>query len=377
MKGRNQSIDALRGVAALLVMILHITGIFLLSPQIRSKGVFLNDFFEYIDIGRIGITIFFLISGFVICKSIRSTEKNAVWRFFIKRVFRLYPLFWFSMITGLIFIWYLNDRSIDLPLIVANATMLPAFFNEPFIIGLYWTLETELIFYLLVAIFFVAGLLKNPVFLFLFTVILYSLFFLIVVWFGFDLPLPHWKATPYHLGLMIFGILYRYESDGDKLSGKFMGYAFSGRTILLLQFILVTLVPLAVLIQFLTSGIWNETSDAIAYLIAIGLFLTGTRLWKRPSEMMIFLGTISYSIYLMHPVVMHIVLNTVQTNPFLDGAHVIIYVLASSILTIIVSYLTYTFLENPINRYGHKLAYLFRKPLDKLNESVGINLKKE
>lgn len=361
----------------MLVMILHITGIFLLSPSIKSNGAFLNDVFEYIDLGRIGITIFFLISGFVICKSIRSAEKDAVWRFFIKRVFRLYPLFWFSLITGLIFIWYMNDRSVDLPLVLANATMLPAFFNEPFIIGLYWTLETELIFYLLVAIFFVAGLLKNPLFLFMFTVILFFLFFLMVVWFGFDFQLPHWKATPYHLGLMIFGILYRYESDGDKLSGKFAGYSFSGRTILILQLFLVTVVPLTVLIQFLRSGIWNETNDAIAYLIGITLFLAGSRLWKRPSGMMIFLGTISYSIYLMHPVVMHIVLDTVQRNPFLNGAHVIVYVLVSSILTLIVSYFTYTFIENPLNRYGHKLAYLFRKPVDKLNGSVGINLRKE
>ena len=122
----------MRGIAALLVLVLHVSQIFLENKTIQATGQSMNDFIEYVDLGRIGITIFFIISGFVICKSF-NTNRKELKSFAIKRFFRLYPLFWFSLIVGAIVLWPLGKQHLSASIIAGNATMLPAFFKQPLV----------------------------------------------------------------------------------------------------------------------------------------------------------------------------------------------------------------------------------------------------
>ncbi|MBK8502993.1 MAG: acyltransferase [Saprospiraceae bacterium] len=366
MKERNQAIDALRGVAALMVMLLHLIFFFMQLPSIVSDRHFYQSFFQYVDTGRIGITIFFMISGFVISKSIRINEDFNVRKFFIRRFYRLYPLFWFSLILGLAVVWYLNGWQTDLSIIMANMTMVPAFFKEEFVIGLYWSLETELIFYLLVALFFVFGLLQKSWFLHLFTGILFLSFYLFIIWGEIGLYYSHWKATPYHLGLMMLGILFRYEMDGDRSEVRIFKASLSSRTIFFSQLILVLAVPLFMLIRFFIAGFDDYTSDAIAYLAGIFLFISGAYFWKKPPAFMVLMGTVSYSLYLLHPVVMHFVGHLLHWVPALDGGHLMLYLAATSALTIGIASLSYNWIEKPFNRLGHRLASQYRKDQDSI-----------
>ncbi|NND32751.1 MAG: acyltransferase [Saprospiraceae bacterium] len=364
---RNKSIDALRGIAAIMVMVLHVGTSFLQLPGIKKHGDGLIDFLSTFDLGRIGITIFFIISGFVICKSIRGLKLPATKRFLMKRFFRLYPLFWFSMLAGLIFIWYINDRDISPSLILANATMLPALFGEDFIIGLYWTLETELFFYLLVVIFFLAGGLRNPTVLVITTLFLY----LILGIFNFvpqvSIDLPHWRSTPYHLSLMIYGILFRYWYDQDSdTSGSYQYLSVAQG--FFLQSLIIIFVPIAV---FLRQGLNPGTelvSDAIAYLTGISMFAVGLYLWKRPTPFFSYLGKISYSIYLMHPVVLYTVLFFAERNEILGQWHISVYLIICSIFSIAVAHFTYKWIEEPFNQRGHEKADKIRE--GKFNEST-------
>jgi peptidoglycan/LPS O-acetylase OafA/YrhL len=342
-------------VAALMVLVLHVGMTFLQAPGIKAQGDGLLTFLEVIDLGRIGITIFFLISGFVICKSIAGPKRLATRQFLIKRFYRLFPLFWFSLFSGVFFIWHLSGQHVTPMLVVANLTMVPAFFGQEFIIGLYWTLETELIFYALIVLLFLLGALKKPIILVLLTFLFYGLLWLFSFSTILDVPLPHWRSTPYHLSLMIYGIIVRYWFDqrSKKLAAR---SSSSLRSLFLLQTATICLVPLAVFYKFGFSPQTEFVSDAIAYILGISFFFAGLYFWKNPAPVFSYLGRISYSLYLMHPVVFYTVWQIIQKNPLLDHWHISIYITICMIFSIGVSHLTYTFIERPFNNRGHRKA---------------------
>ena len=98
----------LRGLAAISVVIAHYGTAFFNSndvlaplvnaPQIKDRsypwiiGFVPQDFTGFL--GVFGVTIFFIISGFVIPLSI---EKYNIKTFFLKRFFRLYPTYFLSL----------------------------------------------------------------------------------------------------------------------------------------------------------------------------------------------------------------------------------------------------------------------------------------
>jgi peptidoglycan/LPS O-acetylase OafA/YrhL len=157
-------IDSLRGIAALLVIYLHLGDHFLhseinLGAMDRWSFVALT---EVIDIGKSAVIVFFAISGYVIPFSLMKPGDH-VQRFVISRFFRLYPAYWLSLPAGLAILVVTTHQHIGAPLVVANATMLQQFFGIENILGIYWTLQIELMFYAVCVGLFLIGLLrKNP-----------------------------------------------------------------------------------------------------------------------------------------------------------------------------------------------------------------------
>ena len=92
-------LDILRGIAALIVALFHLT---LDTP--KEYRTFNTSIFS---IGSPMPSLFFIISGFVIFMTI---EKIKDWKeFVITRFFRLYPSFWISIILSLIFVFFLGN----------------------------------------------------------------------------------------------------------------------------------------------------------------------------------------------------------------------------------------------------------------------------
>ena len=113
-------------------------------------------------LGRYGVDLFFVISGFVIFMTLnRSANIRA---FAVSRFARLYPVFWTAVGIAV------AARALDGKLrmssgdILANLTMVPELFGAPFVDGVYWTLFYELIFYILAGFFLqlVAGVQNLP-----------------------------------------------------------------------------------------------------------------------------------------------------------------------------------------------------------------------
>ncbi len=157
-------IDAQRGIAALLVIWLHASEVFMQLPRTPSGG-WLFDFAWAVDTGHIGVVLFFAISGFVIPSSLSAqsgeTTRNALKVFFIRRFFRLYPAYWVSVLaSGLLALYMLSPY--PLQTVLLNLTMIQGPLGVPDVMGLYWTLRIELLFYGACVVLFSLRLLHQP-----------------------------------------------------------------------------------------------------------------------------------------------------------------------------------------------------------------------
>ncbi|MEU7899825.1 acyltransferase [Nonomuraea sp. NPDC049152] len=151
--GRQGWLDALRAVAALVVVYEHALNP--LFPELRGlTGPWFNA-------GMYGVMVFFLVSGYVVPASLE--RRGSVAEFWIGRLFRLYPLWTVAVaaagvlaVTGVdpMHVW-LTQRPVSA--VVGHATMLQDLLNVPNVINVLWTLSYEMVFYFLVTALYVAG----------------------------------------------------------------------------------------------------------------------------------------------------------------------------------------------------------------------------
>jgi len=156
--GRLAALDALRGVAALLVVVQH-GGEQLWSGFRSFTG-------GAVQLGQLGVMAFFLVSGFVIPLSLE--RGRSLRRFVLTRVSRLYPAYWLSLLAVLA-AWQAGRFQVPHPFgtdpaaWAVEATMLQAFSGVPNLQGQYWSLAFELIFYSIAAVLFVLRLHRRSV----------------------------------------------------------------------------------------------------------------------------------------------------------------------------------------------------------------------
>jgi len=153
---RIPELDALRGIAALGVAVYHYTQRYdeLYGHKTRIWGD--PWIWEFLPFGRYGVQLFFLISGFVILLSV-SRAKSAR-EFAVQRAARLYPAFWVAcLLTWGVVQWLgLTGREVPAGTMALNLTMVPLWFKSIapgvwYVDGAYWSLKEELLFYVLIA----------------------------------------------------------------------------------------------------------------------------------------------------------------------------------------------------------------------------------
>ncbi|MDQ1656642.1 MAG: hypothetical protein QOD41_1725 [Cryptosporangiaceae bacterium] len=143
-------LDGLRILAALAVVCYHyVSGAerYWLADGLQTFPT-LRHVTNY---GWLGVDLFFLISGFVICM---SSWDRGLGDFFISRVTRLYPAYWFAVLftSGILWVWQTSLPGPTPAKVLANLTMMQTGLAERDIDGPYWTLWLELLFYLLFAV---------------------------------------------------------------------------------------------------------------------------------------------------------------------------------------------------------------------------------
>ena len=179
-KKRIHFCDDLRGLASLLVMMaLFIVGFeslkgYLYNPV--NKGVypewFLNMLPNFFD-GALGVSLFFLISGFVIPNAVMSKGSKT---FLIARIIRIYPTMIVSLLITLCIVFLANSNSVISNVIayLKNVSLFRGWIGGENLNSVLWSLEVEIRFYFYIAC--AIYLLKNsPITYFMIPLLIVSL----------------------------------------------------------------------------------------------------------------------------------------------------------------------------------------------------------
>lgn len=150
---QNNFLNIARTLAILMVIACHtISGNQYFQHEIIDYGL---KQFPLIRYGWAGVDLFFVLSGYLIGKQLweelDQTRKINLFRFFIRRALRIFPLYYFSLI--LIFFFF-NFENYQVGEIIPDLFFLTNYFDEKMIQGS-WSLSIEEQFYLLSPIMFI------------------------------------------------------------------------------------------------------------------------------------------------------------------------------------------------------------------------------
>jgi peptidoglycan/LPS O-acetylase OafA/YrhL len=156
--GKLNDIQWLRAAAALEVAVWHSD---LVTKNFSPLSVGSSEWYQ--PLGGIGVEVFFIVSGYVMCLRLPSYKSGA--QFMYGRIVRLFPMYWiFTSLVIAVYLlnpaWRLNDLQLNANTIFLSYLMLPQ--QRYPILGVGWSLEIEMIFYAALAVALsVAGVLMR------------------------------------------------------------------------------------------------------------------------------------------------------------------------------------------------------------------------
>ena len=342
MNKRILQINLLRGIACLLVVIDH---------------MFFST--KYFNIGAFGVGIFFLVSGFVIPISIKSSATPI--KFIIRRMFRLYPVvitclgfvFFYSIFIKPIYIRY---EGFDLP----NITFLQFIFTvtqiwdltaSPLYMPIFWTLVIEEKFYILCAILFAFNKDFKPAKFMIFAIVVLSLF-LIGAFFANVYYHTLILRNVMFISFMLFGSLL-YFSYNKLIANKEIAKYF----LILFVIIIVTMVLQGKRVMMIEQVDWSIKYNSIiasyglALVVFIFCFKQDSILLKMPKwllKFVEFIALISFPLYAIHTEIWANIAN--RTNA-----------LFWFLLICFISFIIHKVIERPFITCGKKLTVAGKK----------------
>ena len=141
---RIPALDGLRAISILMVMVSHTNG---------THGAFKTSALSFVDLGRFGVRVFFVISGFLITTLLLAEREKhgriSIKDFYIRRVFRIFPAF-YAFLAVILVVQALGFITL-MPGDALFAATYTTNFHEPraWWLGHLWSLSVEEQFYLL------------------------------------------------------------------------------------------------------------------------------------------------------------------------------------------------------------------------------------
>ncbi|MGC8733782.1 MAG: acyltransferase family protein [bacterium] len=360
----NRSIDGLRGVAVILVILFHF------FPSIFSFGY-------------VGVDIFFVISGYLITKIIVNqilNEKFSLLIFYRNRIRRIFPamlvVICFSLLMGYLFLWpefyQFLSKHVNASLVFQENFRLLKEGSKYWDIDSkykpllhFWSLSIEEQFYifwpfiLLISFYFFKK--RN----FLANLFFIVFIFLVLFMLALNLNLGYYHSLSRFWGLALGGILafidiyLNYFNKNESFKNKIQLF-FSNYQAL---FFLIFLISILFNYNIKNFSIFHLfLVDLSTFLLIFSFIYKENNLFSR--SFLWYSGVISYSLYLWHHVLLSF--NSFFDNPYYDKIYNIdnsFFISFKLVLILILSYifshLTYKFIEYPFRKIKESKYVIF------------------
>lgn len=353
------NLQALRAVAALMVFFAH------LVPHGFGMDWFLYRFWW---VGPAGVDLFFVISGFIVCytavKAGRTDEPAhiAAGKFAIKRVVRIFPVYWIVLALAWLIAGHVELAPPDLPAYPAwRYWLLLVVHNNKVMLA--WTLAYEMFFYLVLAVL----ILLSP------------------------RNIYRWLAGWVVLQAGVIALAGTYRATG------FDNFGWVMTSPLVLEFAAGCLV--AYLIdKGVRGGGWQSLLSGI-FLFSVGIYVNSQlgnwqQAWRvilfAPGAAMIVYGLInieadkgiilprflqrvgdaSYSIYIWHQLVVAILVKVTHKFGLLGPLPGWALVICYGLICLAVGFISYLLIEKPTQRWIHTTLDRWRAPKRRSEGSI-------
>ncbi len=335
-------IQYLRGIAALLVIVYHSMVMSVVAPYFNSP------------IGKFGVDIFFVISGFVMWVTTESKANNTL-SFWMSRILRVVPLYWvftLSIVCAAILVpsLFFNSRGLDFLFVIKSFLLIPTLnpdigdITPAYTIG--WTLVYEMFFYFIFGFsLFLMNLRKRFAFIF----VLVGGLACCGMIFNFKGPI----LSTYTNSIML-----------EFLAGVGLGYF---RTYLLKASVKVGVGLVILSFTVLLTCDADQSSRFWIYGIPSLMLVAGVVSLEKYiklhiSKLPLFFGEISYSLYLSHPISQRVwyVVFVLAFGQILNKNLALYYFVGSVFVGVLGGVVCYYVLEKQLLRLGRLKVFLKR-----------------
>jgi len=346
-------LNGLRAIAALLVVISHIS--------IKEIGDFGLPYLIVLPMAGYGVTLFFVISGFLITylllqeKELKQTID--IKKFYMRRILRIWPIYYLFLIICVI-VFFILGKSKDICIqdmwfYVFFAANIPFVFQQGILILFhYWSIGVEEQFYLI----WPWIVKKSKTTLFKTALSIFSILFLLKVVFLLVLGSKSFEyrfinVTRFHC--MMIGVM-----------GAIMYFE---KQILFLNFFSNTVMQFISLLLFLLLGfqiihipalIVNEVIAFVSLSMILGQVTIQNRILNLENKLFDFIGKISYGIYVIHPLIIFLLSRLFINLEISTGIKYFFVYFSVISLTLFFTWISYTYFEIPFLRLKKKFSII-------------------
>lgn len=333
-----RTLQLIRGLAAILIVLFHGFG---------STGIL-----AITKYGIIGVDLFFVLSGFIIFYvhyadiGLKSKFKPYV----VKRFLRIFPLYWMVTIIYIMLITPFK-HSFSVEHIIKSILLMPH--QTLPIVGVAWTLEYEILFYLLFGLMILNRKVFYPAFL---------IWFFTIIFFFIS---PSLEPDYLMVGKIFNPINLEFLAGcgvGILITKNILNFKWIPRVCISAGIIGICI---SVIINYF--GIW-EFHRAIGWGIPSAVLIFGLVKLElsqkiRIPQIFVYLGNSSYSIYLTHLITLLIFSKIIEKiGIFFNPAVVGMFYAVSCILSVVLGCAAHSLFEKPIMNYFKQNIIKMNKP---------------